>query len=290
MQRNACSWNNRMAVALWLALVMLLVSPLSAVAEDNIYISIRRYPGVSPEDLAEAVRVVDEGFLPMMRESEGFIGYFVLTAEDVFVSINIFERREQALATNEAAREFVAEFMAPLLTNPPRIVEGSIDAMIFALLNEMSDDLDAKLEDEGSDEGDDDEMTVDDEMMVDDGVSSLFAALRIYDNYDLSRLDEANELIETLFIPIHQEAEGFFGYLSMNNGDDVVAGLSIYDNEENALAANEKASGFLAEYMVEWLPEDPILTNGRLGVAALAEVHGGANLIDGVMMDKETEG
>ena len=40
------SWNNRMAVALWLALVMLLVSPLTAqIAEDNsVFISIRRYP------------------------------------------------------------------------------------------------------------------------------------------------------------------------------------------------------------------------------------------------------
>ena len=101
-------------------------------------------------------------------------------------------------------------------------------------------DEEAHDDDESSDETDD---------MMDDGVGSLYAALRIYDNYDLTYINQANELLESMFVPIQQEAEGLFGYIAMNDGVDTVAGFSIYDSEENAMAVNEKVADFLAEYM-----------------------------------------
>ena len=116
--------------------------------------------------------------------------------------------------------------------------------------------------------------------MVDDSMTALYAALRIYDNYDLSHLDEANEVVETILLPAQQKAGGLFSYFAMNDGIDLVAGLSIYDSEESALAANEIAVAIVEEHMADWLPDDPVRVNGRLGVAAVMALHEGLNLAE----------
>ena len=57
--------------------------------------------------------------------------------------------------------------------------------------------------------------------------------------------------------------------------------MSVYDTEENALAANTLAADFVAEYMSQWIPDDPTRINGRLGVTAIAQIQMGENLISG---------
>ena len=167
-----------------------------------------------------------------MRDGDGFVAYYLLPAEDVVVAISMFSSEEEALASTDEAREFVAEYLAPMLPNPPLIVEGSIDLMYVALLDEMmiEDDMD----DHSS------EAEADDEMMTDDG-------------------------------------------------NDIVVGLSVYDSEENALAANDIAATVVAEHMVEWIPEDVVQINSRLGVAGLAGLFDGSNLIDEMTTDDDME-
>ncbi len=223
-----------------------------------VFVSVRIYDGVDPSDRDEIVRLADEGFLPIMRESDGFVAYYLLPAGDMLAAISLFGSAEQASASNEKARDFVAKYVAPLLPNPPRVIEGLVDLMYVA---------------------------AHDEMMADDGVTALYAALRIYDNYDLSRLAEANEVVEALLLPAQQAVGGLFSYFSLNDGVDTVAGLSVYDAEVNALAANDIAAAIVKEHMSDWLPDDPVRVVGQLGVAALAEVQMGENLIGEMMSD-----
>ena len=251
------------SILIFMSIVMLMATPFAVstqdVMEDSAFVSVRVYPGVDPADHNELVRLGGGGFLPIMRESEGFIAYYLLLADDVLVAISMFSSEEGALASTEAAAEFVAEFVAPLLPNPPLIVEGSIDLMYVSLLDEMmvNDDMD----DESS------EVDADDEMVTDDGITSLYAALRIYHDYDLSHLEEANEIVETILLPAQQEAGGLFSYYAINDGNDIVVGLSIYDTEESALAANDIAAAVVAEHMAGWIPDDVVRISGRLGVA-----------------------
>jgi hypothetical protein len=273
------------SILIFMSIVMLMATPFAVstqdVMEDSAFVSVRVYPGVDPADHNELVRLGGGGFLPIMRESEGFIAYYLLLADDVLVAISMFSSEEGALASTEAAAEFVAEFVAPLLPNPPLIVEGSIDLMYVSLLDEMmvNDDMD----DESS------EVDADDEMVTDDGITSLYAALRIYHDYDLSHLEEANEIVETILLPAQQEAGGLFSYYSINDGNDIVVGLSIFDTEESALAANDIAAAVVAEHMAGWIPDDVVRISGRLGVAGVAGLHDGANLID-EMADEESSG
>ena len=143
-----------------------------------------------------------------MRDGEGFVGYFVLAADDVLVTISLFDSEEEASASNEAAREFVVDVLAPLLPNPPRIVKGAVDLFQMpsdddVMPEDMDDESSEEAHDESSEGAHDDssgEAHDDDseEMVTDEDVTDLFGALRIYDNYDLSYLDQANEVLETI--------------------------------------------------------------------------------------------
>ena len=225
--------------------------------DDSVFASVRVYDGVDPADQDEIARLVNEGFLPIMRGSDGFIAYLLLLAGDTLAAVSAFETVEQAAASNDAARDFVAENLAPLLPNPPMILQGSIDLAYFTLL---------------------------DEMMIVDDITSLYASLRLYRDVDMSQRAESNTLVESIFLPILQETQGFWGYLRWADGVSRRAALSIYDSEENSLAANDKAAAFVAEYLTDRPDEAPIRVNGRLGVAALAEIGMGENLVR-TMMD-----
>ena len=296
MQKLVCNRKRSLRILLFISIVMLLSLPLMVSAqdmaeEDNIFVSIRVYEGVDPADQAELARLIGDGFLPFMRDGEGFVGYFVLAADDVLVTISLFDSEEEASASNEAAREFVVDVLAPLLPNPPRIVKGAVDLFQMPTDDDMMpEDTDDESSEEAHDESSGDEHDDDNEEMVtDEDVTDLFGALRIYDNYDLSYLDQANEVIETIMLPAQMDVGGFYGYFAMNDGEDSVAGLSVFDSEESAAAANEVAAAVVAEHMADWLPPDPVRINGRLSVAGLAGNHDGENLVGEMMIHHDED-
>ncbi len=227
--------------------------------DQPVFASIRIYGGVNPQDMDTVARLTAAGFLPILRDSDGFIAYFLLSEGDTLAAINAFETAEQAAASNDAAQDFVVENLAPLLPNPPTVVQGTMDTRNFA--------------------------PTDDSMMVDEGIS-LFASLRVYDEVDLTRRDQTTALVNSIFIPLQQETEGFWGYIRMHDGDSRSAALSIYDSEANALAANELAADFVAEYLTDRPDQVPLRVSGRLGIAALADRNDGANLVADAEMDQ----
>ena len=257
MQSLANQCKRSFTIVALLTLALLLALPLAAGAqdmtEDRVFISIRHYDGIDPADLAEGERITREGFVPLISASEGFIAYYVVYPDDgTTTAINIFETREQALASNELAREFIVENLAPLLPNPPLIVEGSLDIGFVEMLDGMGD-------------GD---------------ISSLHAGVRIYDGFEAADRDEFVAIVEDGFLPIMRESDGFFGYYLMNNSEGAVAAVSIFDSEASALVSNEQARDFVAENLTAYLPNNPSASSGRVGIAVLADLNDGANLID----------
>jgi hypothetical protein len=82
------------------------------------YATVRRYEGVS--DTSEVARLVNEGFVPMIREIEGFVDYyFVDCGAGVMVSTSIFEDPSGEEESNWRAGKFVGQHLEPLLPNPP---------------------------------------------------------------------------------------------------------------------------------------------------------------------------
>ncbi|MFJ3828200.1 hypothetical protein OG444_23425 [Streptomyces sp. NBC_01232] len=91
------------------------------------YAAVRRYEGVT--DPAEAGRIVDEGFVPIMRQVPGFVAYFWVDAGGgVMVSTSVFRDRAGADASIERAKLFVRDNLARLLPNPPQVTAGEVVA------------------------------------------------------------------------------------------------------------------------------------------------------------------
>ncbi|MEU9087278.1 hypothetical protein [Streptomyces sp. NPDC048357] len=91
------------------------------------YAAVRRYEGVT--DPAEAGRLVDEGFVPIMRQVPGFVAYYWVDAgHGVMMSTSVFRDRAGADASIERAADFVRENLASLLPNPPQVTAGEVVA------------------------------------------------------------------------------------------------------------------------------------------------------------------
>jgi len=90
------------------------------------YASVRRYEGVT--DPAEAGRRVNEGFVPLISDIEGFVAYYWIDAGDgVMLSASVFQDQAGAEASNEKTAGCVKENIAELLPNPPQII---VDAVV----------------------------------------------------------------------------------------------------------------------------------------------------------------
>ncbi|MFE7185094.1 hypothetical protein [Streptomyces erythrochromogenes] len=91
------------------------------------YAVIRRYEGVT--DPAEAGRLVDEGFVTLLRRVPGFVAYYWVDAGDgVMVSTSVFDDRAGADESVRRAADFVRENLASLLPNPPQVTAGQVVA------------------------------------------------------------------------------------------------------------------------------------------------------------------
>ncbi|MFI7503974.1 hypothetical protein ACIBVL_36945 [Streptomyces sp. NPDC049687] len=91
------------------------------------YAAVRTYEGVT--DPAEAGRLVNEGFVPLVRQIPGFVAYYWIDAGNgVMVSTSVFQDQAGAEESVSRAADFVRQNLASLLPNPPQITAGNVVA------------------------------------------------------------------------------------------------------------------------------------------------------------------
>ena len=108
-------------------------------------------------------------------------------------------------------------------------------------------------------------------------LASYMPAYAFYEGFDLRHFDEANDLAISHLLPALQELRGLFAQFAFNDGEDTVVGISIFDNEEASLAANNAGKAFTIEYLADWAPNPPTGAAGKLAIAAQAEIDMGNN-------------
>jgi heme-degrading monooxygenase HmoA len=89
------------------------------------FTSIRRYrvKRGSVEVLAGRVR---ESFVPLIRGSPGFKGYYLLDGgPDVLITISMFDTPEQALASNVQAADWVRNHVLEFTKGLPEVMTGN---------------------------------------------------------------------------------------------------------------------------------------------------------------------
>ena len=89
------------------------------------FTSIRKYTVKrgSAEELARRVR---KGFVPLMRQTQGFRSYYLLDGgPDVLITISIFDSADEAFASNEAAANWVRHNVLEYVKGMPEVMVGN---------------------------------------------------------------------------------------------------------------------------------------------------------------------
>lgn len=85
-----------------------------------------RYYRTDPESIESVVRRVKEGFVPIIRETPGFVSYFVMAPrQGEIVSVGIFEDQQGAQESNTKAEEWLRQNLSELLPSP-EFAEGQV--------------------------------------------------------------------------------------------------------------------------------------------------------------------
>ena len=101
------------------------------------YAVIRRYR-TDPSSIAELIQNVNEGFVPLVREVQGFIAYYVLDAGDgVIATVSIFENRAGIEASNRIAADWIkqnlATFFPESVNGIPLRVEETLQGTLYGV-------------------------------------------------------------------------------------------------------------------------------------------------------------
>ena len=92
------------------------------------HVAIRRYQ-VDPASAEEVMRHVNEGFIPIIKDADGFLAYYALNSgAGEIATVSVFEDQAGAEQSIRMAAEWVRQNLAALLPNPPEITEGEVRA------------------------------------------------------------------------------------------------------------------------------------------------------------------
>ena len=92
------------------------------------YAVVRRYQS-DPGSVDEVARRVNEGFAPIISQSQGFVAYYLLdVGEGAVASISVFQDHHTANESTRLAAEWVKGNLAALVEGPPQITAGEVIA------------------------------------------------------------------------------------------------------------------------------------------------------------------
>lgn len=92
------------------------------------YAVVRHYH-FKKEDSEKIDQVIQEGFVPLLKQAQGFVRYYWLdTGDGEGASLSVFNDKAGADESIRLAAQFVKEKMSQLLTQKPEVIEGPVKA------------------------------------------------------------------------------------------------------------------------------------------------------------------
>jgi len=90
------------------------------------FTSIRKYK-VRSNSAEELARRVQDGFVPLVRQIQGFRGYYLLDGgPDVLIAVSMFDSADEALASNETAANWVRNNILEFTRGMPEVMMGNV--------------------------------------------------------------------------------------------------------------------------------------------------------------------
>ena len=231
-----------------------------------LFIGVRHYEGLNPDDFDTIIERTREGFVPIISDSAGYVLYSLTTVPpDQLLAVNIFQSEEQMQAANDKAADFIAGNFADLLTVAPQITAG--DVTVLALPGHCDDDM---MHGEGEAMADEDDHAHDEDAMMD--MQPLFLSFRLYTGVDPADVPAIAEAVAADFVQVISDSAGFRLYLNLTAEESEVYGaINVFNSEEEMTASNEQAAEFVAEALAELLPEAPTIISGDASIFHVAD-------------------
>jgi hypothetical protein len=90
------------------------------------YVAIRRYQ-VESKVADEVTRHIRVGFIPLINQDPGFIGYYWLKlADSTYASISIYKDKAGAEESTKKAGHYVKQHLESLVPKPPEVWSGEV--------------------------------------------------------------------------------------------------------------------------------------------------------------------
>ena len=90
------------------------------------FVAVRKYR-VRRGSTAEWARRVETGFVPLMREMEGFRGYYLVDGgQDALITVSMFDSADAALASNTKAADWVRDNVLEFARDMPEVMVGDV--------------------------------------------------------------------------------------------------------------------------------------------------------------------
>ena len=94
------------------------------------YLVIRKFSGM--RTVAEAARRAESGIGKLMKESPGFLGYYIFDAGNgIAGSVTLFATEQAAHDANEKALTWVHGSLVDLMDGEPEVVTGEVLAAVL---------------------------------------------------------------------------------------------------------------------------------------------------------------
>ena len=86
-----------------------------------------RHYHFKPEDGNKIDKLIQEGFVPLIKKAKGFIRYYWLdTGAGEGASLSVFQDKAGADESIRLAAEFVKSTMSEFLSQKPEVIEGPV--------------------------------------------------------------------------------------------------------------------------------------------------------------------
>src|SRR5579884_4207018 len=91
------------------------------------YAVIRRYSIKDISDLDEIVRLAEEGFVPLIKQTPGFVAYHLMNAgNNTVVTFSLFHDRSGAEQSTRTAASWVQQNLARYVQGTPEVTSGEV--------------------------------------------------------------------------------------------------------------------------------------------------------------------
>jgi hypothetical protein len=204
------------------------------------YLTLRYYVGVGTR-INEIARKVEDGLVPRLKQSPGFMGYCAVGCENGdALSVTLFESGGQASEANEQARSWVQSDLRDLLPDPPEVFSG--EAVIHAGVAGNNGNFS----------------------------SPLYVLVRKFDN--IREPDKAEEFTRQVSVPSISSSPGFRGFYAVwgDPGRSRAAIATLFDSRENADQSNERVIALIREKGGSVVPPPTRIVVGKALVVAAA--------------------